>query len=107
MVKENTKILFVIEKSPDSNSSTEVLTKIHSDAILNSAVTIYIKDDGIQWLYEKYWHDIFKPNDHVVYYANATDARKYKVPFQEGVIFSNPKIFHELLNWADQIYFLH
>ncbi len=97
----------MIEKSPDSNSGMDILAKINQDNISSNQITIYIKDDGIQWLHDKYWHYLFKSNDHFVYYANATDARKYNVPFQEGVIFSNPKIFHELLNWADQIHFIH
>jgi hypothetical protein len=106
-MKKNIKILYVIEKSPDSNSKLNIIDKIKEHDVSNNAITIYIQNDGIQWLYEKYWHELFRPNEHLVYYANATDARKYEVPFREGVIFSNPKIFHELLIWADQINFIH
>jgi hypothetical protein len=106
-MKNKINILYVIENSPDSVAGQALLDRINQDNKYCNPVTIYIKNDGIQWLHEKYWHNLFKQNDNVVYYANATDARKYNVPFQEGVIFSNPKIFHELLNWADQIYFIH
>jgi len=69
--------------------------------------TVYIRNEGILWLHNEYWKMIFNPNENVVYYVNAQDAKDYSVPFQEGVIFSNPKIFQQLIKWADQVFFIN
>lgn len=106
-MKEKIKTLYVLEKSPDFISTSDLLEKINENIIGMGPITIYIHNDGIQWLLNENWKHIFKPNEQIVYYANAQDAKDHGVPFQEGVIFSNPKTLYQLINLADQIFFIN
>lgn len=100
------KTLYVIEKPPEILIDKDLLKKIRNHYKRNESVTIYIQNDGIRWLLNENWEKIFEPYEPIMYYANAKDAKNYNVPFQEGVIFSNPKILYELINWADQVFFI-
>ena len=106
-MEDKIKTLYVIEKSPEYISKRDILDKITKNNTGNDPITIYIQNDGIRWLFNENWKQIFNQNEHIVYYANANDAKEYSVPFQEGVIFSNPKILSQLINWADQVFFIH
>ena len=100
------KTLYVIEKSPDTLPDDHILNKIRNHQLLDEPVTIFIQNDGIRWLLNENWEKLFDPEEHTVYYANAKDVKSYSVPFQEGVIYSNPKILNELINWAEQVFFI-
>jgi hypothetical protein len=104
---DNIKILYVIEKSPELISDEEIINIIHREKRNKDPITIYIHNDGIRWLLNENWHQLFRLDDQVVYYANAQDAKNYHVPFQDGVIFSNPKTLYQLINCADRVLFIH
>jgi hypothetical protein len=106
-MKDKVKILYVIEKSPEFISAKELINKIEKNAVRNNPIAIYIQGDGIRWLLNEHWQNIINRNEHIVFYANAKDAKEYNTPFREDVIFSNPKILYQLLNWADQVFFIH
>jgi hypothetical protein len=106
-MKNKTKILYVIEKSPGSLKNPIMIDRIHNNIKENNPVTVYIQNDGIRWLSDENWRQLFIPDENFVYYANVQDAKDYCVPFQDGVIFSNPKILFQLINWADKVFFIN
>jgi len=106
-MKDKLNILYVIEKSPELMSAKELVDKINQNESDDNPITIYIKNEGILWLQNYNFQNVITQNEHIIFYANAKDAKHYKVAFQEGVIFSNSKILHQLLNWADQVYFIN
>jgi len=105
-MKQTLKTLFVIEKAPDSDSNGNIIDLIKDKLKADNQVTIYIHHEGVRWLFNENWIRIQYPENEIVYYANANDAHQFGVPFQQGVILSNPKIMHQLLNWADSVYYL-
>lgn len=100
------KTLLIIEKAPESGFNTKILEQITNNSSEKNSITIYIHHEGVRWLQSEHWYRIYDLNQNSLYYVNADDAYKYKVPFQQGVIFSNPKIFFQLVRWADRIHFL-
>lgn len=106
-MRNKLKILYVIEKSPESISLREILDNIQSNRVNKDPISIYIHNDGIRWLLDENWGQLFNQNEHIIYYANVQDAKNHRVPFQDGVIFSNPKILSQLISCADRVLFIH
>lgn len=106
-MKNGIKILYVIEKAPELINHIDITAIIQNNGHEKDPVIIYIQNEGIRWLLNENWHLIFNPNENIIFYANAKDANDYSVPFQDGVIFSNPKILSQLISWADQVFFIN